>query len=139
MPGNLTIAVPTEVLPASLCTAFTEARTYEQLQGSYHDGTIQRSQLAQSSRKTFKLSKRLTASAVATLYNFVVDMQGALMPFYFYNPFEVASGQQPGSNYDPTGSNTQGRYVVHFVGNTWSQSSDVCRTNVSGIQLAEVA
>ena len=90
MPGDLTQAAPSGVLPASLCTAFTELRQYEQLQNAYHDGTIQRSQLAQTSRRTFRLSKRLSPSALATLYNFWVSQNGGLTPFAFYNPFEPA-------------------------------------------------
>jgi len=61
-----------------------------------------------------------------------------LTPFVFYNPFDVASGQQIGSNYDPTGSNTQGRVTVAFRGN-WAQATDIARTNVQGLELVEVA
>jgi hypothetical protein len=57
-------------MPASMCTAFTELREYAQLQNQFHDGTIQRSQLAQTSRRTFRLSKRLSASLLSTLYSF---------------------------------------------------------------------
>jgi|ERR1017187_8384035 hypothetical protein len=101
-------------MPASLCTAFTELREYAQLQNQYHDGTIQRSQLAQASRRTFRLSKRLSASVLSALYNFWVSQNAGLIPFAFYNPFDVASGQQIGSNYDPTGNSTQGRVTVSF-------------------------
>ena len=66
MPGNLIQPEPNGVMPASLCTAFTELREYAQLQNQYHDGTIQRSQLAQTSRRTFRLSKRLSASAAVS-------------------------------------------------------------------------
>jgi hypothetical protein len=59
-------------MPASLCTAFTELRESAQLQNQYHDGTIQRSQLAQTSRRTFRLSKRLSASVLSALYSFWV-------------------------------------------------------------------
>src|ERR1035441_10693935 len=110
MPGNLTAAAPSGVLPASLSTAFTESRVYEQLQNRYHDGTPQTSQLAQTSRRTFRLTKRLTASALATLYAFVAAQEGGTIPFLFYNPFEPASGQPVGSNYDPTRATTQRRY-----------------------------
>ena len=48
MPGNLQQPEPNGVMPASLCTAFTELREYAQLQNQYHDGTIQRSQVAQT-------------------------------------------------------------------------------------------
>jgi len=138
MPGNLQPAAPNGVMPLSLCTAFTELREYAQLQNQYHDGTIQRSQLAQTSRRTFQLSKRLSASTLATLYNFWVSQNGGLTPFAFYNPFDVLAGQQIGSNYDPTGNNTQGRVTVAFRGN-WAQSTDLCRTNVQGLELVEVA
>ena len=63
MPGNLLPAAPNGVMPASLCTAFTEVREYAQLQNDYHDGTIQRSQLAQTSRRMFRQNKRLSAAA----------------------------------------------------------------------------
>lgn len=138
MPGNLQQAAPNGVMPASLCTAFTELREYAQLQNQYHDGTIQCSQLAQTSRRTFRLSKRLSASALATLYNFLASHNGGLTPFLFYNPFDVLAGQQIGSNYDPTGNNTRGRVTVVFRGN-WAQATDLCRTNVQGLELVEVA
>ena len=139
MPGNLQSAAPSGVLPASLCTAFTEAREYAQLQNQYHDGTIQRSQLAQTSRRTFRQNKRLSASAVATLYSFLASHNGGLTPFAYYNPFDVADGQQPGSNYDPTGNSTQGRVTVVFRNSVWAQSTGLCRTDVQGMELVEVA
>lgn len=138
MPGNLVQWVSGVVMPASLCTAFTEQREYAQLQSQYHDGTIHRSQLAQTSRRTFRLTKRLNASALATLYNFWVSVNGGLTPFAFYNPFDVATGQQIGSNYDSTGINTQGRLVVTFRGN-WVQSSGLARTDLPQIEMVEVA
>jgi hypothetical protein len=94
MPGNLTQSEPNGVMPASLCTAFTELCEYAQLQNQFHDGTVQRSQLAKTSRRTFRLNKRLNASMLASLYAFWVSQNGGFTPFAFYNPFEVASGQQ---------------------------------------------
>jgi hypothetical protein len=138
MPGNILAAVPNGVMPFSLCTAYSESREYAQLQNQYRDGTIQRAQLAQTSRRTFRLNKRLSASALSALYNFWVSQNGGLMPFAFYNPFDVAAGQQIGSNYDPTGNNTQGRVTVVFRGN-WSQATDIARTNVQGLELVETA
>ena len=138
MPGNLQSASPNGVMPASLSTAFTESREYAQLQNQYRDGTIQRSQLAQTSRRTFRLSKRLSASVLSALYSFWVSQKGGLTPFAFYNPFEVAAGQQIGSNYDPTGNSTQGRVTVVFRG-SWVQATDLARSNVQGLELVEVA
>src|ERR1039457_667385 len=111
MPGNLVQSAPNGVMPASLCTAFTELRELVQRQSQYHDGTIQRSQLAQTSRRTCRLSKRLNAPLLSALYSFWVSQNAGLTPFASYNPFDVASGQQIGSNYDPTGNNTQGRMI----------------------------
>ena len=99
---------------------------------------MHRSQLAQTSRRTFRLTKRLSASLLSALYSFWVSHNAGLTPFTFYNPFDVASGQQIGSNYDSTGNNTQGRVTVVFRGN-WAQVTDVARTNVQGLQLMEVA
>jgi hypothetical protein len=139
MPANIQAASPSGVLPASLCTAFTELRQYEQLQSAYHDGTIQRSQLAQTSRRTFKLSKRLSSAALATLYAFWQAQNNGLTPFAFYNPLEPASGLAVGSNYDATGASPLGRYTVVFRGSTWAQTTDLCRTSVQGLELVEVA
>jgi hypothetical protein len=138
MPGNIANAAPSGVMPATLCTAFTEEREYAQLQNQYHDGTVQRSQLAQTSRRTFRLSKRLSASVLSVLYSFWVSQKGGLTPFAFYNPFEVTSGQQIGSNYDPTGNSTQGRVTVVFRG-PWAQATDLARSNVQGLELVELA
>ena len=138
MPGTLQSASPNGVMPASLSTAFTESREYAQLQNQYRDGTIQRSQLAQTSRRTFMLSKRLSANDLSTLSGFWAARKGGLMPFAFYNPFDVASGQQIGSNYDPTGNSTQGRVTVVFRG-PWAQATDLARSNVQGLELVEVA
>jgi hypothetical protein len=125
-------------MPASLCTAFTELREYAQLQNQYHDGTVQRSQLAQTSRRTFRISKRLSAPLLSELYDFWAAQNGGLTPFAFYNPFDVAAGQQIGSNYDPTGNNTQGRVTVVFRKN-WAQATDRARSNVRELQLIEAA
>ena len=138
MPGNLIQSEPNGVMPASLCTAVTELREYAQLQNQYHDGTIQRAHLAQTSRRTFRLSKRLSASLLSSLYSFWVSQNAGLTPFAFYSPFEVAAGQQIGSNYDPAGNNTQGRVTVAFRGN-WVQATDIARTNVQSLELVEVA
>jgi hypothetical protein len=120
MPGNIQNAAPSGVMPYALCAAFSEAREYAQLQAQYHDGTTERSQLAASSRRTFKLSQRLNATSAAALKTFWDSHQGG----------EGA--------YDPTGNSTQGRYTVVFRGN-WSQITGMLRTDVPQIELVEVA
>jgi hypothetical protein len=139
MPGNLQPAAPNGVMPQSLCTAFTELRDFVQLQNQFHDGTIQRSQLAQTSRRTYRLSKRLSPSQLSALYNFWVTQNGDLTPFAYYDPFDILPGQQIGSNFDPTGNNIQGRVTVAFRNAVWAQSTGLARTDVPQIELVEVA
>jgi len=130
MPGSVQNAVPSGVMPYSLCISFSESRESAQLQAQYHDGTTDRSQLAQTSRKAFKLAQRLTATRVIALKSFWDGQQGGVVPFLFYNLAEGA--------YDATGNSTQGRYTVVFRGN-WSQTTGMLRTDVPQIELAEVA
>jgi len=138
MPGSVQNAVPMGVMPASLCTAFVESREYTALVNQYHDGTVERSLLAQTSRRTFKLSKRLDATALAALKAFWDAQDGGLAAFVFYNPVDVTPGNAIGSNYDPEGNSTVGRVTVVFRGN-WSQSTGLARTDVPNIELIEVA
>ena len=130
MPGNIQIAAPAGVMPYSLCTAFYESREYPQLQAQYHDGNTERSQLAQTSRRTFKLAKKLTASLAFTLKAFWDGQQGGVVPFLFYNLAEGA--------YDATGNSTRGRYTVVFRCN-WAQTTGILRTDVPQLELIEVA
>ena len=130
MPGNIQNAVPIGVMPYALSVAFSESREFIQFQAQYHDATTERSQLAQTSRKTFKLAQRLTVARVTTLKAFWDNQQGGVVPFLFYNLAEGA--------YDPTGNSTQGRYTVVFRGN-WSQTAGLLRTDVPQIELIEVA
>lgn len=130
MPRNIQNATPSGVMPYALCTAFSESREYTQLQAQYHDANTERSQLAQTSRKTFKLAQRLNAARVAALKTFWDSQQGGVVPFVFYNLAEGA--------YDATGNSTHGRYTVVFRGN-WSQTTGMLRTDVPQIELIEVA
>ena len=90
MPGNIQSAVPNGVMPFALCTAFTESREYAQLQNDYHDGTIQRAQLAQSSRRIFRPNMRLDATNLAALYTFLTTQNFGMTPFLFLQPVRCA-------------------------------------------------
>src|ERR1035438_1128965 len=135
MPGNIQNSTPNGVMPQTLCTAFAEERALLQLQSQYHDGTTHRRQLAQTSRRTFKLAKRLAASDLATLKAFYDQQQGGMIPFFFYNPWD---GTPTGSNYDPAGNSTVGRYTVVFRGGR-QQTTALVRTNTPQLELIEVA
>ena len=130
MPGNVQNAVPSGLMPYALCTAFSESREYAQLQAQYHDGTVQRSQLASTSRRTFRVSQRLNATKAVALKTFWDGQQGGVVPFVFYNLIE--------GTYDPTGNSLPGRYTVVFRSN-WQQTTGLARTDVQNLELTEVA
>lgn len=134
MPGSVASAAPSGVFPQTLSVSYTETRAYIQLQSMLHDGTILRGQLAPTSRKTFQLAKRLKASDVATLKS-LWDSNGPYKPFFFYNFIE---GTPPGSNYDPTGNSTVGRYTVVFRQIQWGQTSGLALAEILGLVLVEV-
>lgn len=134
MPGSILAPQPTLVMPQSLCLQFSESREYVQLRNQYHDGTPQASQLAQTSRRTFKFSRRLTSSVLSQLWTFYQNVGGQLQPFLFYNPYE---GSPVGSNYDSTGVNTTGRYICAFR-NSWTQSTGMLRTDASNFELIQL-
>jgi hypothetical protein len=133
MPGSVENAVPTTVFPHSLCRAFTHAREYVVLENEYANGESQRSTLAATSRKRWRLGKRLTPALLQQLRDFYDARHGPQEPFYFYDPWDTS----PKFSYDPTGQSTTGRYTVRFEG-TWEQMAGIGRADC-GITLAEVA
>jgi hypothetical protein len=84
MSGNIQNAAPSGVMRYAICTAFSQSREYVQLQAQYHR-TTERSQLAQTPRKTFKLAQRLTAARTIALKAFWDGQQGGVVSFLFYN------------------------------------------------------
>jgi hypothetical protein len=143
MPYNL---VPVKiangaVLPQALCSSFVETYQYPVLATDYNDGSHESSLIVDGVNaprylRTFVLSRRLTTAQLAALSNFWATVaQGGLYPFYFYNPFDVAP---IGSNYDPTGTNINGRVPVFFRGD-WAQTTALSRHTVSSLMLVETA
>ena len=101
MPGNLLVAAPTLVMPFTLCTAFTEARLFEVLVNTYHDGTPERGSIQDGvdvpvSMRRWTMSKRLPASTLIALRSFYESLNGGVDPFYWYNPQEAAPGYPVG-------------------------------------------
>lgn len=133
MPGIVQNAAPTTVLPRSLCRAFSHQRAYPIIENEYRNGESQRSALVTSSRKIWRLRKRLTPSQLQALRNLYDARNGMHEPFYFYDPYDA----NPKFSYDPTGATTTGRCTVRF--NTdWSQSVGPGRSDVE-IERIEVA
>ena len=128
-------AVPSGVLPQSLSTAFAESRVFPVLSVQYHDGRVERGLITDTvnpavSLRVWHLAKRLTSAQLVTLRTFFEGQNGGLTPFYFYNPLEPAPGHAIGSNYDATGTSTQGRHTVRFRGD-WSESTEMARSTTS--------
>lgn len=133
MPGSIANAAPTAVLPLSLSRAFSHSREYPLIENEYKDGTSQRSLQASTSRKRWKLTKRLTPSQLSALRTFYFARNGPLDEFYFYDPFETS----PKFSYDGTGVATTGRYTVRFEG-PWQQLITFSRADAD-LALAQVA
>lgn len=127
--GSVANAAPVTVMPASLCTAFAESLEVVALGVEYHDGTLERSRLAATSRRRFRLEKRLSTAALTALAAFWAARRGELEPFYFYHGKEGA--------HDPTGVSTAGRYTVRFA-SAWSESWGMARADVA-LELVELA
>ena len=133
MPGSVQNAAPATVLPQSLSRAFAHERAYPMIENEYKNGESQRSVLAATSRKRWRLAKRLSVTLLQALRNFYDARNGTTEAFYFYDPYETV----PKFSYDPTGVSTVGRYTVRFNGD-WQQSSTPGRSDVS-IELIELA
>jgi phage-related protein len=132
MPGSVQNAVPSTVLPQTLCRAFARSQEYPVIDNEYRNGESQRSVQAANSRKRWRLAKRLTSAQLAALRDFYDARRGPIEPFYFYDPYETA----PKFSWDPTGQATVGRYTVRF-GCAWSQDVGLGRAEVE-IDLVEV-
>ncbi len=89
MPGSVAIATPTTVLPFSLCRSFAHAREYPIQVNEYRNGESQRGRLADTSRKRWRLGKRLTAAELAALRDFYDARNGPQEPFWFYDLWET--------------------------------------------------
>jgi len=120
-------------MPNSLSRAFEHTREYPVIDNEYRNGESQRSTQASTSRKHWKLTKRLAPTQLAALRNFYDARNGTHEPFYFYDPYETS----PKFSYDPTGVAVTGRYVVRFDSD-WSQSVTPGRSDAD-VQLIELA
>jgi len=141
MPGNVQLAdvgSPVRVFPHTLCRSFVQVSEIPAVVNEYRDGTTHRSKQADVPRRRWRMEKTLAAALAETLRDFfITTCRGGLWAFYFYDPFEPATGQPVGSNYDATGVSTQGRYKAVFV-SQWQESLSIARTDVP-LEILEVA
>jgi hypothetical protein len=132
VPGSVQNAAPSTVLPASLSRAFVHERAYPLIENEYRNGESQRSVQATTSRKRWRLAKRLPPALLQELRDFYTARGGPAEPFYFYDPYET----NPKFTSDPTGQAVAGRYTVRFNGD-WQQSSGAGRLDAQ-IELIEL-
>jgi len=130
LPGNITPAQPSDVMPAGLCAAFTEELRLEGFCNTYPDGSSDRAALALNARHFFRFTRNVTGVDYTALWTFV--LAHLVEPFYFYNLRETV----PPFAWDATGQATSGRYIVAVDGN-WSDQMAIGRSQVS-LGLREV-
>ncbi len=135
MPASIQNASPgaVSVLPYSLCSAFARNHEWHVAEVEYANGESERRSLTTTPRRSWSLSKRLTAAELTALRNFVIARKG-VEPFYFYDGTET----NPKWSWDASGATTQGRYTVVVQAPSWSQSLNMARHDASGIELVEV-
>lgn len=108
MPGIVTQAVASTVMPYALCSAFTESWSWPvRANGPFADGSLVTSVQAANSRRAWAVQQKLTEDQLSALDAFRYSRKGSLDAFYFY-PLA--------SQYDATGVSTAGRYIVRFDG-----------------------
>lgn len=130
MPGSVSNASPSTVMPESLCRMFRASREWLSDANFYRGGESQVAYRVASSRKSFEIGKRLDSTELAELRTFFEDTGHDC--FFFYYPWET----DPLFSHDPTGTEPDGRYTVRFEGE-WSQQNGMGRGEVS-IRLVEV-
>lgn len=134
MPGSVSSATVSLVMPLSLSRLFEHSREYTvRANEEYALGESQRRAITSTSRKAWRLSKRLTPAEYDDLLAFYESVSGPMIPWLFYD----GSERTPLWSWDATGVSTTGRYAVVFR-NHWRAEFGFPRHNVD-IELVEVA
>jgi hypothetical protein len=136
MPGVVVAASAAilDVLPFSLCKAFSQIRDWSAIQSEYADGSSQRYSPVLTSRLAWQQTRRLLPADMVTLRTFYLAHQGPEMAFWFYDPFE----SDPPFNYDATSTDPDGRFLVRFDAH-WEQSIGIGGIGEVGLRLVELA
>ena len=133
MPGNVSNAAPSTVLPRVLARQFSRASEYPVLVNEYKNGEAQTGARAATARGRWQFTGRWTNAARQAFRAFFLARSGGLEPFYFYDPWYT----DPRFSYDPTGAETAGRHTVRFEG-PWSDALEL-GLGTASIGLIEVA
>jgi hypothetical protein len=112
MPSNIVHTPPGEVMPMGLMILFeSQAERRALTDTGYALGESTRQALTLTSRKRFRVSRRLTLSEAQNLRAFYIRYRHGA-PFWFYDLRET----EPPGSWDPAGANPIGRYAVVFEG-----------------------
>lgn len=139
MPANVANFVPAVtplVFPNLTYLSLSKSSEWATLVSQYPDGSSQRYSLPAGSpakaRARFRLRARLGATAMAALRAFYASVKGQKDGFYWYMPWE----RTVPFTYDPTGTETDGRYSVRFA-SEWRQEWTLGRGIVE-LELVEI-
>lgn len=141
MPGNVGAAAPVTVFPNLTYIALSKTSEWAMNVSQYPDGSSQRYTLPKGDpspppgpmpRARFRLRAKLGATAMAALRAFFVARKGKKEPFFLYWPWE----RTVPFSYDPTGTETDGRYIVRFDSD-WNESWSLQRGEVA-VDLVEI-
>lgn len=135
MPGSVVSVSTSAVMPLSLSSAFEHSRGWPIRLDEYLNGESFRRNVGTTSRKSWRLSKRLTTAQLEDLKEFFEDQNGPQLPFFVYDGSETT----PAWSWDPTGAATTGRYTVRFANTSWQQAIQMGRHEVPALELIEVA
>lgn len=134
MPGIIQASVTAVVLPHFLCSMFSQSREYLANVNDYKDGTSQREVIVFNSRRKWSAEARPAGStAMIALRNFYRARKGPVEAFWFY---DYSEGPVK-NNYDATGADENGRFLVRFDGK-WEQSQALNPFGSAQISLIEL-
>lgn len=131
MPGSVSNAAPSGVLPLVLCEAFVQSREYIVAENRYRNGESQRRVDTTTSRKRWRFTGRAQPGLLDELRTFYLSHRHGA--FYFYDLWETS----PLFSYDATGAASVGRYTVRFEGE-FAPTLSFPRSQV-GLELVELA
>lgn len=128
MPASVQNAVATAVMPFFLARAFTASREIWAIENVYRDGELQLELMADTSKKSFTATLALTAAQLTAMREFYLALRGAAFWFYY--------GPECEYTYDPSGSQSDGRYLCVFL-SSWQQVVNMGRSEAQ-ILIQEV-
>lgn len=135
MPGSVSAVSTSTVMPLSYSLAFEHSRVWPTRVDEFLNGESFRRSIGSTSRKSWRLAKRLTTAQLADLKTFYSNQNGPQKPFYFYDGTETT----PKWSWDATGASSIGRYTVRFTNTSWQQAIELGRHGVPSLELIEVA